>query len=96
MFLIFGLVPSPWTLAAATLLVTTLVGHELLSMRANDGHALNLTSPRAYSTPGHKAAKSGSPPLEEFLLPTSYSDPVAGRRATPGHVEVSGEAALYL
>ena len=67
-------------------------------MRANDGHALNLTSPRAYSTPGHKAAKSDSPPLEEFLLPTSYSDsPVAGRRATPGHVEVvSGEAALYL
>ena len=67
-------------------------------MRANDGHALNLTSPRAYSTPGHKAAKSGSPPLEEFLLPTSYSDsPDAGRRAMPGrHVEVSGEAALYL
>lgn len=81
----FGEVPSSWTLAAAALLMGTLVVHEIVSMRAG-AEPLALQSPRALATPGRSPTKGadspGLAPLGEFLLPAQHS-PEASRDASP-------------
>ena len=88
-FVGFGDVPSPWTLASGALLIGALVGHEVAAMYAQDedvddwgspGAPGLLSSPRGgnlSSLPSSPAFRPGSSPLPVFSSPRQSSSPMS-------------------
>ena len=84
-FVGFGDVPSPWTLASGALLIGALVGHEVAAMHAPDEEVDDWDSPGAPGTP----ELISSPRLGAMLRPPSSpsfrpgSSPLPVFRASP-------------
>ena len=88
-FVGFGDVPSPWTLASGALLIGALVGHEVAAMYAQDedvddwgspGAPGLISSPRGgnlSSLPSSPAFRPGSSPLPVFSSPRQSSSPMS-------------------
>ena len=84
-FVGFGDVPSPWTLASGALLIGALVGHEIASMYAQEedvddwgspGAPGLISSPRG-AIPQSPAFRPGSSPLPVFSSPRLSSSPMS-------------------